>query len=261
MTALIRRMINSRGFEWFILIAIIINSMALAMETMTSLSASHLHTLVAIDLVCISIFVLEALLKLFVLRKRYFYSGWNVFDFIIVIIALLPVSHFISVLRALRILRAFKVIAHVPALKRVVSALMISIPGLIATAGLLMLVFFVFGVMGVKLFSAKFPQWFGHLGGSMFTLFQVMTLESWSMGIVRPIMQVYPYAWLFFIPFILVSAFTLLNFLIGIVVDAIAHLKHSEEREQAASRSNDMMSRLERIESKLENIQAPTRHE
>ena len=191
-------------------------------------------------------------LKILALRQNYFKSYWNIFDFIIVLIAIIPVSHFISVLRSLRIIRAFRLIAHVKSLKRVVAALAISIPGLISTACLLLLVFFVFGVMGVKLFGTAFPVWFGHLGRSMFSLFQIMTLESWSMGIVRPIMEQDPYAWLFFIPFILISAFTLLNFLIGIVVDAIAHLKHMEDEETEQLELKDILAKLDAIESKID---------
>ena len=244
----IKLWLEGRVFNHFIMVVIIINSIALAAETLPVISAPMMQALIIIDLVCISIFVIEALMKLLVYRQNYFRSGWNVFDFIIVVIALLPFSHFMSVLRALRILRAFKLVAHVPALKRVLDALAISIPGIISTASLLILVFFVFGVVGVKLFGATFPQWFGHLGRSMFSLFQVMTLESWSMGIVRPIKAVYPYAWLFFIPFILISSFILLNFLIGIVVDAIAHLKHSQDK-------LEQQSKLQGIEDKLDHIE------
>jgi voltage-gated sodium channel len=247
----ISQLIRHRSFDWFILFIILINSIALAMETAPTLSKFSQQLLAYIDISCITIFVIEAILKLFTYRLNYFKSGWNVFDFIIVVVALLPFSHFISVLRALRILRAFRLVAYIPSLKRVVNALAISIPGLISTACLLLLVFFVFGVMGVKLFGHDFPQWFGHLGMSMFSLFQIMTLESWSMGIVRPIMEVYPYAWIYFIPFILISAFTLLNFLIGIVVDSIAHLKHDEERKEEAARLSEMLERLKRIETAL----------
>ncbi|AKP74707.1 Ion transport protein [Piscirickettsia salmonis] len=250
---MINRLVNHIGFDSFILMVILINSASLALETLVNLSASTQQLLIYIDVMCLIIFVIEAVLKLSVYRSSYFKSGWNLFDFIIVVISLLPVSHFISVLRSLRILRAFRLIAHVPALKRVVSALAISIPGLLSTACLLLLVFFVFGVMGVKLFGGHFPEWFGHLGRAMFSLFQIMTLESWSMGIARPIMAIYPYAWLYFIPFILISAFTLLNFLIGIVVDALAYLKSSEEREAEQIRTDELLRRLDRIEKLLED--------
>lgn len=138
-----------------------------------------------------------------------------------------------------------------PALKRVVEALLLAIPGLMATAGLLLLVFFVFGVMGVELFGPQFPQWFGHLGRSMFSLFQVMTLESWSMGIARPVMAQFPYAWLYFVPFILISAFILLNFLIGIVVDAIAHVKSQEA--SPTKTETLILERLAAIEQQLKH--------
>lgn len=252
MSKVLKGLVAHRLFELSVLVIIIINSIALAAETLPFLSARVQSILVYIDLSCIGFFVVEAFLKLLAYRARYFKSGWNIFDFIITAVALLPFSHYVSVFRALRIIRAFRLIAHVPALKRVVEALVISIPGVTSTACLLLLVFFIFGVMGVKLFGGAFPEWFGHLGRSIFSLFQIMTLESWSMGIVRPVMSIYPYAWLYFIPFILISAFTLLNFLIGIMVDAIAHLKGESEASKEPDNTGEVLQRLERIEALLQ---------
>lgn len=249
----IKRAVTSTCFEKIIVAVIILNSLAIGLETIT-LTEHHslfFKTLVIIDWVCIGIFVVEALLKILVHRQAYFKSSWNLFDFIIVVIAILPFSNFISVLRAIRIIRAFRLIGHIPALKRVIGALAISIPGMIATALLLLLVFFVFGVMGVKLFGHDFPIWFGHLGRSMYSLFQIMTLESWSMGIARPVMKVYPYAWVYFIPFILITSFMLLNFLIGIVVDAIAHLKNDQIKQQEQISLQEIVNKLEFIEKLL----------
>jgi voltage-gated sodium channel len=95
------------------------------------------------------------------------------------------------------------------------------VPGMGAIFLLLGLVFYVFSVMATKLFGASFPDWFGTIGASAYSLFQIMTLESWSMGIVRPVMQVYPYAWAFFVPFILCATFIALNLFIGVIVSAM----------------------------------------
>ena len=153
------------------------------------------------------------------------------FDFVIVAIALVPASESFSVFRALRILRALRLVSGVPRLRRVVGALLGAVPGIGAVAGLLSLIFYVFAVIGTKLFGEDFPQWFGTVGESMYSLFQIMTLESWSMGIVRPVMEVHPYAWTFFVPFIVVSSFTVLNLFIAIIVDSMQTMHEAERGE------------------------------
>ena len=247
----IYKVYSDRRFGFFILGIIIFNTLLLTLETVYNYSSKTLLIFSTLDKLCILIYLIEFLIKFHCEKKRYFLSGWNLFDFTILIIALLPFSNYITVLRALRIIRAFRLISMFPAIKRVVNALAISIPGLVSTALLLLLVFLVFGVMAVKLFGQQFPEWFGHLGHSMFSLFQIMTLESWSMGIVRPIMKIYPYAWIFFVPFILISAFILLNFLIGIVVDAIAHLKYHERDQKDDNNYELILERIQNIEKLL----------
>jgi voltage-gated sodium channel len=119
-------------------------------------------------------------------------------------------------------------------MRRVVEGLLRAIPGMGAIAGLLVLLFYVFGVMATKLFGAAFPEWFGTLPRSMYSLFQIMTLESWSMGIVRPVMEVYPTAWAFFVPFILVTAFAVLNLFIAVIVNAMQS-EHEAEHKAAVA--------------------------
>jgi voltage-gated sodium channel len=170
----------------------------------------------------VAIFVVELLMKLAVYRLSFFKRAWNIFDFTIVAITLLPAGQGVSVLRALRILRAFRLISSVPSMRKVVEALMRAIPGMVSVLTLLLLVFYVSAVMATKLFGQGFPDWFGNIGASLYSLFQIMTLESWSMGIVRPVMESYPLAWLFFVPFILITTFAVLNLFIAIVVDAMS---------------------------------------
>ena len=111
-----------------------------------------------------------------------------------------------------------------PQLRRIADAILQAVPGIGAIARLMGILFYVGAVMATTLFGERFPEWFGSLGNSLYTLFQVMTLESWSMGIVRPVMEVYPHAWLFFVPFILVSAFVMLNLFVAVIVDTMANL-------------------------------------
>jgi voltage-gated sodium channel len=134
----------------------------------------------------------------------------------------MPATGNLSVLRALRILRVLRIVGMVPSLKRVVGGLVAALPGMGSILLLLTLVFYVFSVMATKLYGASFPEWFGSIPASAYSLFQIMTLESWSMGIVRPVMEVHPMAWAFFLPFIACRPpFTVLNLFIGIIVSAM----------------------------------------
>jgi voltage-gated sodium channel len=120
--------------------------------------------------------------------------------------------------------------------------MLIAIPGVGSVGALLLIFFYIGAVISTSLFGDLFPQWFGNLGRSMYSLFQIMTLESWSMGIVRPVMEAFPYAWIFFIPFIMVTTFMVLNLFIGIIVDAIATVKEQDnvDREQQFSSKQDI---------------------
>jgi voltage-gated sodium channel len=153
----------------------------------------------------------------------------------VVAIALVPATGQFSVLRALRVLRVLRILTIVPSMRRVVGGLLAAIPGLASIAMVLGLVFYVFAVIATQLFGADYPAWFGTLGRSLYTLFQVMTLESWSMGIVRPVMELYPYAWTFFVPFILVATFTMLNLFIGIIVSAMQSFADGETAQTVAA--------------------------
>ena len=227
----IKNIVESSWFQNFIIVVIVINGIILGFETSRNLSPFWAGFIKIADRICLFIFVVELVLKLIAYRFRFFREGWNIFDFVIVVVSLLPSSGGLSILRAFRILRVLRLVTAVASFRRVVSGMLLAIPGVGSVAGLLLLVFYISGVLSTMLFGETFPQWFGNLGGSMYTLFQVMTLESWSMGIVRPVMEVHEYAWAFFIPFITVTTFTVLNLFIGIVVDAMATVKESEAEE------------------------------
>ena len=231
--ARLRTFIDSRPVQQAITIIIVINAITLGLDTST-VAVRHAGSILDyIDRVILGIFVLELGLKMIAWGPvGFFKRGWNIFDFIVVGIALVPSAGALSVLRALRILRVLRLVSVVPAMRRVVQALLTAIPGVASIITLLFLVFYVFGVICTKLYGASFPQWFGTIGESMYSLFQIMTLESWSMGIVRPVMETYPYAWAFFVPYIIVTTFAALNLFIGVVVNAMQaeHNKAAEDQ-------------------------------
>lgn len=226
---------------------ILINAVILGMETSSALMADWSEWLNIADKAILAIFVVEIALRLIAHGLRYFRDPWNVFDFSVVVIALLPASGPLAVLRALRVLRVLRLVTLVPSMKRVVGGLLSALPGLGSVTAIIGLIYYVSAVIATKLFGAAFPQWFGTLGESAFTLFQVMTLESWAMGIVRPVMEVYPNAWVFFLIFILASTFTLLNLFIAVIVNAIQQERHGDGQpsvESELTRLHEEISRL-----------------
>lgn len=225
---------ESTPVQRVIMILIVINAVTLGLETSASVMDRAGGVLRVIDTAVLAVFVIEIASKLIGRGLRFFRVGWNVFDFIVVAIALVPSAGPFSVLRALRVLRVLRLLSVIPQMRHVIESLLRAVPGISSIIAILVLVFYVFAVVATNLFGGRFPQWFGTVGASMFSLFQIMTLESWSMGIVRPVMKVYPYAWAFFVPFILIATFTMLNLFIAIIVSAMqaqTEQEHEEEME------------------------------
>ena len=232
----VQQLVEKNWFSHSILVLILVNAIVLGLETSASLMQSFGSTILLADKVLLMVFVLELALRIFAYRINFFKDPWSLFDFAVVAIALLPATGQFSVLRALRVLRVLRLLSIVPSMRRVVSALLGSLPGLGSIAMVLVLIYYVFAVIATKLFGQAFPEWFGSLGASFYTLFQVMTLESWSMGISRPVMEQYPYAWAFFVPFILIATFTMLNLFIAIIVNT---MQTFTDQEHAAERALD----------------------
>lgn len=253
----ILRFVESKNFERFIIAVIGVNAVTLGLETIQSLPASALVALKILDQLFLTIFTVELLIKMFVYRQSFFKDAWRVFDLIVVMISLMPASGPFSVVRSLRVLRALRMVSVVPSLRRVVSGLLLAIPGLGAVAAILSLIFYVGAVMATKLFGGDFPHWFGSIGESSYSLFQIMTLESWSMGIVRPVMDVYPYAWLFFLPFILVTTFTMVNLFIAVIVNAM-HAETDEAAEERAekgqSERTQMLEEIKKLNDRFDQL-------
>jgi voltage-gated sodium channel len=144
-----------------------------------------------------------------------------------------------------------RLISVLPSLRRVVDAFARALPGMGSVVLLIGLIFYVGAVMATKLFGAAHPEWFGSIGASLYTLFQVMTLESWSMGIVRPVMETHPLAWAFFVPFILVTTFAVLNLLVGLVVNAMQEAAEADRAEKEDVFEAEVLRRLRAIEERL----------
>jgi voltage-gated sodium channel len=247
--------LDSSRVQGTVIAVILLNAVILGLEaTPLGNHASFSGVLALLDSACLTVFVLELLLKALAHRTAMLRSGWNIFDILVVAIALVPATGPFSVLRSLRVLRVFRLLTTIPSLRRVVAAFIHAIPGLTSVMALLAVFFFVAAVMATGLFGAMFPEWFGHLGRSLYTLFQIMTLESWSMSIVRPIMAEYPWAWTFFLPFIVLATFTILNLFIGIIVSTMQELSMKPTQVESVASdpsSAELLSRIERDVAEL----------
>lgn len=242
------------GVTRFILGVILFNAVLLGLETSRQVMAVAGGVILTLDRICLAIFVAELALKLFALGGRFFRSGWNLFDLAVVGVALLPATGGLSVLRALRVLRVLRVISMAPSLRRVVEGFLRALPGMGSVLVLTLIVFYVSAVMATKLFGTRFPDRFGDLGTTALTLFQVMTLEGWADAVVRPVMEVYPYAWIFFIGFILVTTFAVINLLVGLVVNAMQEAAEADKPDEAAARHHELMARIAALEQGLARL-------
>jgi voltage-gated sodium channel len=207
--------------------------------------------LIKLDHLCLGIFVVELLLKIIAYRFSFFRSGWNIFDFVVVVVALIPNSGALSVLRTLRVLRVLRVLTVVPSLKRVVAAFIHAIPGLGSVVAVMAIFFYAAAVMAVGFFGDTHPDWFGSIGKSLYSLFQIMTLESWSMGIVRPVMEAHPHAWAFFVPFIILATFTILNLFIGIIVSTMQELSVLPDPDDPNKQTIEILHKIEEEVARL----------
>lgn len=237
--------IDSPRVQYFITAVIILNGIILGLETSSRIMDACGGLLIAIDKICLTIFIIEIALKLYALRGQFWRDWWNIFDVLVVGVALVPGSGPLAVLRSLRVLRVLRLMTVVPSLRKVVAAFLHAIPGLVSVVLVMSVFFYTAAVLATKLFGESHPQWFGSVGASLYSLFQIMTLESWSMGIVRPVMEVHPYAWMFFVPFIMIATFTILNLFIGIIVSTMTELSLIPDVEQENKETLELLSRIE----------------
>ncbi|MBL8425640.1 MAG: ion transporter [Candidatus Accumulibacter phosphatis] len=234
----VRAWIEHPRVQNFIIVLILLNATLLGLETSSGAMAAAGGLILGLDRAILAVFVVEIALRLYAHRAAFWRDPWSVFDFAVVAIALVPAIGPLAVLRALRVLRVLRLLTMVPSMRRVVGALLAAIPGLGSIVLVLLIIYYVFAVIATNLFATTYPEWFGDIGRSLYTLFQIMTLESWSMGIARPVMERFPYAWVFFVPFILVATFTMLNLFIAIIVNAMQ--SYNEAEQHAAKEAVDM---------------------
>jgi voltage-gated sodium channel len=254
----LRAIITHPATERITVILIVVNAITLGLETSKWAMENFGGVLHVVDTVILWIFVAELAARIAVHRLSFFKDPWSLFDFGVIAIALIPSTGSLSVLRALRILRVLRLVTVVPSLRKVVSGLVGALPGMGSIALLLLLVFYVFAVMATKLFGETNPELFGHLGASAYTLFQAMTFDDWSGGIVKPLMEKeHTHAWFFIITFMVVSAFMVLNLFIGVVVTALEEVTGDGKPKPKPLDGDAVMAELQALRAEISRLTGP----
>ena len=253
----LEKYIKTKSFLHIVVAAIVINSITLGLMTIENLSSTSYYVLSFIDAVCIMIFAAEVSARIYIEGRSFFSNGWDVFDFTIVVISIIAGEAEASVLRVLRVFRIMHLVYEMPVLRNVLRGFIAAVPQVQSAIFLLGIIFYASSIMATAYFGDAFPDWFGSIGKSAYSLFQIMTLESWSMGIVRPIMSKYPYAWMFFIPFIVFTTYIILNLFVGIIVSAIQSSQDHEsyELEEGHNKKIVTLYQLKKHLDKLEKEQ------
>jgi voltage-gated sodium channel len=257
----LKEFIESKQVQLTIIILILVNALTIGMETSDAVMRHFGFWLTQIDRYILIIFCIEIGLKLIAYRWRFFVNPWNIFDFIIIGIALIPASGPLHILRTLRILRTIRLVKNIPKLRMIIESLIHSIPSIGWIILLLMMIFYIFAVIGTDLYGDIFPEYFGNLGDSFFTLFQIMTLESWSSGIARPMMEQAPYSYIFFVPFILLATYTTLNVFIAVVVNTMNEVNRKELKKEEEILKNllkeehaEIMAHMKKLNRKMDEL-------
>jgi voltage-gated sodium channel len=259
----LRQIVDDPRTERAVMTLIVLNAVILGLETSATVRESYGTLLSRLDEAILAVFVAEIAARITVHRLAFFRDPWSVFDFLVVGIALVPATETFSVLRALRVLRVLRLITGIPTLRRVVSGLLAAMPGMVSIVFLIGILYYVFAVMATNLYGADFPALFGTLGASLFTLFTVMTLEGWVDGVVKPVMEKHPHAWIFFISYIVVTTFMVLNLFIGVVVNAMQRehekaeaLEREAEREMIEEETGPIREEVKRLSNEVAALRA-----
>ncbi len=259
------RLVNAPAFEWGIIAVIIINAILLGMETSPTLNDRYGDLMHFGNWVALSIFIVEALLKMIALAPRidrYFRDGWNVFDFSVIVFALIPATGELAmVARLARLLRALRLISTIRELRLIVSALVRSIPSVFHVIMLMSIIIYIYAIIGYQLFHEHDPTNWGNLGICVLTLFNIITLEGWT-EIMATAMELHDWAWLYFVTYVVIATFVVINLFIAIIINNLdeAKAERLQELQEPASREEILrelrstQEALQRLESRL-NIQ------
>lgn len=246
-------------FELVVVFIIVFSALIAGVKTFSVFAQYH-EIFIILDYVVTSIFLLELLIRIMseASIKHFIKNGWNIFDSVIVFISLIPINNaeLAIVGRMLRIFRIMRIISFIPDLRLLVTSLFQLIPKLAYIFVLLFIFFFIYGTVGATFFAEINPDLWGNVAIAMLTLFRIMTLEGWS-DVMYETMEIYSSSWVFFVSFIIITAFAFLNLLIGVIVTVIDKETrfNDAEKNSRAHRENDLLMGIERLENRLKSMQ------
>lgn len=224
-----KRVADSSGFEYFIVALILINAVILGLETSTSITASYESILVWGNRLILAVFVVEAIIKIVAVAPRfqlYFGNGWNLFDFSVIVLSLVPATgQFAMIARLARLLRVFRLITVIPELRLIVATLIKSVPSMGNIMLLISVIFYMYAVAGFHFFHEHDPTHWESLPISLLTLFRVLTLEDWT-DVMYTAMEMNPYSWIYFVTFVIICTFVVINLFIAVVLNNLDEAKN-----------------------------------
>ena len=260
MIGLARRIVNSGVFQAFIIGVIVVNAVLVGLETAPELVEQHRTLFAVLNDVIIVVFVAELAIRLvsYLPRPhRFFADGWNVFDFVIVTVSLLPAGgNFATVARVARLLRVLRIVSVFPELRLIVGTMLRSLSSMTSVILLLSLVVYVYAVLGYHLFGAIDPAHWGDLGLAVRTLFEVLTLEGW-LELQAVVLPAVPAAWLFFGSYVLLAVFIVVNLFIAVILNNLENVKAEQAAEALEGGSDaDLLKLVEGLRAELGDLEA-----
>lgn len=251
----VTKIVESRWFSNAMFMVILVNAVILGWATYGS---SVLPYLMIAERVIIGVFVIEMALKLYAWRSGFWKDSWNWFDFGVVVISLVPAAGPFAVLRVLRVLRILRLITAVPQMRQIIGALFKAVPGMGTVIGLLLIVIYVSAILGQQLFGETVPEFFGDLGTTLYTMFLLMTTENWP-DVSDAVLEHHPYGWIFFVLYIVLTAFIMLNLVIGVIVTAMEQEfsagRWEEDQELELVQHKAVMDRLAELGAQVERLE------
>lgn len=257
------RLVENKWFDRIIIALIIVNAAVLGLETSPDLNAKFGGLFAFINHFVLGVFILEAVIKITAVAphvNKYFKNGWNLFDFTIIMLSLVPATgQFAMIARLARLLRVLRLISALPELRLIVSTLLRSIPGMANVMLLMSVVFYIYAIMGFHLFHEHDPEHWRNVGISLLTLFRIVTLEDWT-DVMYKGMELAPAAWIYFVSFVVFGTFVMINLFIAIVINNLDEAKAEKLKELRQPVGRDaIINELKEVEERLGRLQEQLR--
>jgi voltage-gated sodium channel len=241
-------------FEAFVISVILISAIAVGFRTYEESFNPQIYLYLSyLDYFITSVFLIEIIIRLAAENKtlNFFKGSWNVFDFVIVAISLIPIESLDSILlaRLVRVFRLLRLVSFIPQFRILIESFLKAIPRVGYILLFMFVEFYIFAAIGSILFSDLSPQHWGNIGLSMLTLFQTATLEGWP-DLMYQSLEFNRFSWIFFVVFIILNALVFMNMIIGVIIDVIVK-ENDKESPENITLLREIKTKLENLESKL----------